>query len=65
MPVRCGPYIGERRVVRRFAWLPVRIDENTVIWWERYKSHEEYCAGYGQDGVNHWLQHSVEPINKE
>ena len=32
--------LGDRRVVRRFAWLPVRCGDE-VVWLERYVSHEE------------------------
>lgn len=31
-----GPKVGEKKTVRRFAWLPVRVNENTV-WWETYE----------------------------
>lgn len=33
---------GDKRVVRRFAWLPVVI-EGHCIWLERYFTEEEYA----------------------
>ncbi len=52
--MRWGAYKdGDRRIVKRFAWLPVQV-ENTFIWLERYKTHEQYlyricgCSGHSQ-----------------
>ena len=35
-------YIGETRVVKRFATIPIRANKSTVIWWESYWSVEMY-----------------------
>lgn len=37
------PCVGQKRVVKRFAWFPTRTDSGIVVWLERYLSYEEYC----------------------
>ncbi len=33
---------GLRRVVRRFAWLPTKLDTDTMIWLKPYFACQEY-----------------------
>ncbi len=45
------PVYGQRRAVRRFAWLPVRESENKkyghrVVWLQHYLIHEVYEWGW-------------------
>lgn len=36
------PVNGDERVVIRFAWRPVRLDDGYTVWLERYASHEVF-----------------------
>ena len=29
--------IGEEKIVEKFAWIPVKVDENTIVWLEKNK----------------------------
>lgn len=44
------PRCGDRRVVRRFAWLPVRLSAGRTIWLELYWSHQELVPVPGEFG---------------
>jgi len=35
------------RTVKRFAWLPVKLDNGMTIWLEKYKTDEEFIAWPG------------------
>lgn len=38
------PPIGSERTVRRFAWLPVFVDDGYgVVWLRRYLAHQRYA----------------------
>ncbi len=37
-----NPKIGSKRLVKRFAWFPTRIDETTVIWFHHYYLQQSY-----------------------
>jgi len=41
-----APEEGQQRVVNRFAWLPVELEDGTVIWLERYRRLEEWKSGF-------------------
>lgn len=41
---------GEERTVKRFAFIPTRIDDNTVIWLEWYWSKERYVKRWTYEG---------------
>lgn len=45
--------IGDRRTVRKFAWLPVTVDKVTV-WLERYEADQSYRWGDGSDEPLGW-----------
>ena len=36
---------GDERTIKRFAFLPTRIDDNTIIWLEWYWIKERYYIG--------------------
>jgi len=40
--------LGDHRVVKRFAWLPVRIDAETLVWLEPYYDYEVRVATNGR-----------------
>jgi hypothetical protein len=33
---------GDKRTLNKFAYLPVRLENNTFIWFERYKEDQTY-----------------------
>ena len=37
---------GQRRVVRKFAWLPTKLDTDLVVWLESYFACQEYNVKY-------------------
>ena len=36
------PTLGSYRKVRKFAFLPITINRNTLVWLEHYYSYQEY-----------------------
>ena len=36
------PILGSYRKVRKFAFLPITINRNTLVWLEHYYSYQEY-----------------------
>jgi len=42
MRLKSKPKIGDRRVVKRFAWFPKTMSNGTRIWFESYFSVEQY-----------------------
>jgi len=42
MRLKSKPKIGDRRVVKRFAWLPKTMSNGIRIWLESYFSVEQY-----------------------
>lgn len=45
--------VGDAKVVTRFAIFPMRIDNNTVIWLEKYSAKYLLCHKMGSD-FKHW-----------
>lgn len=37
-----NPRVNEKRTVIKFAWLPVKLNDNTVIWLEKYYAFQIY-----------------------
>jgi hypothetical protein len=37
---------GDRRIIRRFAWFPVRSNDGYVYWLESYYACQTYCRDY-------------------
>lgn len=48
------PWPGDTRVLTKFAWFP-KISGNTVIWLEKYKSHQTFWGG-----SDCWVEERVE-----
>ena len=44
-----APYVGERRVVRRFAWLPVTLVNGARLWLESYYALEAWTREFRYD----------------
>lgn len=40
----CRP--GENVVIEKFAWLPVRLDDDTMIWFEKYNLKLQMQMGF-------------------
>ena len=36
------PILGSYRKVRKFAFLPIIVNKNTLVWLEHYDSYQEY-----------------------
>ena len=36
------PILGSYRKVRKFAFLPIIMNKNTLVWLEHYYSYQEY-----------------------
>lgn len=48
------PYKGQRRVIEKFAWYPVKLtDTNVKIWWEPYFACQEYDYNF-MWGMKKW-----------
>lgn len=41
------PKLGDRRVVKKFAWTPYVTSDRVKVWLERYVREEQYDSGYG------------------
>lgn len=39
------PSYNEMRIVKKFAWLPVKLNDEYTIWLEKYYSVERYVCG--------------------
>lgn len=39
---RPEPMIGDTKTDIRMAWLPTRMDDGYVVWWEIYRVHLRY-----------------------
>lgn len=47
------PQTGQRRVIKKFAWYPVKLSGiNTKIWWEPYFACQEYDYMLG---IKRWV----------
>lgn len=62
------PEADQRRIVRRFAWLPTGCEGNITVWLEPYFVFQVYKKAYG-DERNHydgWWRtetiHALEPL---
>jgi hypothetical protein len=63
------PKIGEKRQVSKFAFLPKRLDDKTVIWFENYISVQKYKKVHvpmdgGGSTTNKWVEKHIKiPVN--
>jgi hypothetical protein len=56
-----SPKIGDIKQKVRFAFLPTRINKNTVVWLEKYVNVYEYSKSVKFD---HWEMRYAPPISK-
>lgn len=54
-----APKHGERRVVKRFAWLPTIVSGGAYVWLEKYLSHEEFCFSNEGEGWKVWKREAI------
>ena len=47
------PILGSYRKVRKFAFLPIIMNKNTLVWLEYYDSYQEY------DDIIRLKKHSI------
>ena len=52
------PILGSYRKVRKFAFLPVIMNKNTLVWLEHYYSYQEYdvIIKIKKHSINGWKE---------
>ena len=52
------PILGSYRKVRKFAFLPITINKNTLVWLEYYDSYQEYdiIVKLKKHSINGWKE---------
>lgn len=52
------PILGSYRKVRKFAFLPIVINKNTLVWLEYYDSYQEYdvIVRLKKHSINGWKE---------
>ena len=52
------PILGSYRKVRKFAFLPITINRNTLVWLEHYYSYQEYdvIIKIKKHSINGWKE---------
>ena len=52
------PILGSYRKVRKFAFLPIIINKNTLVWLEYYDSYQEYdvIIRLKKHSINGWKE---------
>ena len=52
------PILGSYRKVRKFAFLPIVINKNTLVWLEHYNSYQEYnvIVKIKKHSINGWKE---------
>ena len=52
------PILGSYRKVRKFAFLPIVINKNTLVWLEHYYSYQEYdvILKIKKHSINGWKE---------
>ena len=52
------PILGSYRKVRKFAFLPITINRNTLVWLEHYYSYQEYdiIVKLKKHSINGWKE---------
>ena len=53
-----SPSLGSYRKVRKFAFLPITINRNTLVWLEHYDSYQEYdvIVQLKKHSINGWKE---------
>ena len=52
------PIFGSYRKVRKFAYLPIIMNKNTLVWLEYYDSYQEYdiIVKLKKHSINGWKE---------
>lgn len=52
------PILGSYRKVRKFAFLPIIMNKNTLVWLEHYDSYQEYgvIIKIKKHSINGWKE---------
>ena len=52
------PILGSYRKVRKFAFLPIIMNKNTLVWLEYYDSYQEYdvIIKLKKHSINGWKE---------
>ena len=52
------PILGSYRKVRKFAFLPIIMNKNTLVWLEYYDSYQEYdvIIRLKKHSINGWKE---------
>lgn len=52
------PILGSYRKVRKFAFLPIIMNKNTLVWLEYYDSYQEYdiIVKLKKHSINGWKE---------
>ena len=52
------PILGSYRKVRKFAFLPIVMNKNTLVWLEHYYSYQEYdvILKIKKHSINGWKE---------
>ena len=52
------PILGSYRKVRKFAFLPIIMNKNTLVWLEHYYSYQEYdvIIKIKKHSINGWKE---------
>lgn len=52
------PILGSYRKVRKFAFLPIIMNKNTLVWLEHYESYQEYdvIVRLKKHSINGWKE---------
>ena len=52
------PILGSYRKVRKFAFLPIIMNKNTLVWLEHYYSYQEYdvILKIKKHSINGWKE---------
>ena len=54
-----GPKVGQKRIIKRFAWLPQVVSGGSYIWLEKYLSYEEFCSNFDETKWKVWKKEAI------
>ena len=54
--IKVEPYIGDRRYILKFAWLPKKLDDGYTVFLEHYGVHQEYQRHIWNAGMSMYIR---------
>lgn len=60
--VNHGPMQGDKREIKRFSFFPQKLDDNYVVWLERYYVEQKYYKSSGWHDSSRWSQSTQNKI---